>query len=321
MTTTATLRSLRLLLPCLIAAVAACGDDASGGADAGAGVDAALVPDAAPAADAAPPIDAAPPAPVYGRIRLVEGVNAYGPYGGATAQLTRGALASFHQVTQDDGTCRLLELVPAFCEAWCDGVCVATNVCQPWPTWISAGDLSFAGLKEAGVGLAFDGYQYYAPQVIPAELFDPGDAVSVSAPGAEAPAFTLPAPGVATLQAAITNDEITLANGADHTFTWTPAGVGDARVRLTINANNAGHGAPYAAIIECDTADTGSVTIPRAMIEAFPETTRWEYCAGSDCPFSFATRYTRGTAATAGGGELELVVGSERAFWVRHGAL
>ena len=61
------------------------------------------------------------------------------------------------------------------------------------------------------------------------------------------------------------------------------------------------------------------MTIPRAMIEAFPETYHWDACAGSDCPMSSALRYRSG-AVEVGGGTLSLLVGSEVRFYVVHPA-
>lgn len=66
------------------------------------------------------------------------------------------------------------------------------------------------------------------------------------------------------------------------------------RLRLTLNANNRGHGAPYQGIIECDIDDArGEVTIAKSLIVAFQSTHRWEICVGNDCPPSTVARYRR----------------------------
>lgn len=276
--------------------------------------------DPADSPDAGPQPDAGPTLPSFGYIRLAEVDGTWGPSGTARAQMVLSGLPVWHLEEAAQGACRLLRFQPAYCDTWCDGVCVEPNVCQPWPTYANAGTLSFTGVKGA-VSLSFDpGWGYATAAVPPDDLFDPGDEVTVNAAGAEIPAFSLTARGTAALQSpTIVDDEVTLANGADFTFSWTPAG-GDARVRLTINANNMGHGAPYAAIIVCDVADAaGAVTVPRSMIDVFPATMAWEACAGSDCPPSSLFRYTR-AALPQGDGELEFLVGSERLFGVNHAA-
>lgn len=48
------------------------------------------------------------------------------------------------------------------------------------------------------------------------------------------------------------------------------------RVRLTLNTNNGGHGAPYYGIIECDVPDAdGQVTVAASLIDQFPEVSPW----------------------------------------------
>jgi hypothetical protein len=103
--------------------------------------------------------------------------------------------------------------------------------------------------------------------------------------------------------------------------TWPPATTPTTtgtRVRLELNANNRGHGFPYTAIISCDVADSaGEITVPTALLDAFPDTRAWTVCAGSDCPPSRLTRYRRATAPV-GEQEVELEVASTFAFGVDH---
>ena len=124
------------------------------------------------------------------------------------------------------------------------------------------------------------------------------------------------APAVAPLVSDV-EQTVTLAGGADRTFTWQPGG-NATRVRLSLIADNECHGCPWRAVIECDAPDTGSLTVPRAMIEAFPET--HPFCAGSDCPTSSLARYARTTAAVPGGGRVALEVASEAVFWLERAA-
>jgi hypothetical protein len=228
-----------------------------------------------------------------------------------------GAEPSWHQVAMTAGACVLKTFAPQSCDPFCDGICVGPNQCEPWPTGVSAGTLGITGLKVAvNIPPATDGWYYY-PNVPPPDVFDPNAAITASASGGVVPAFSVQARGVTTLQAQIPGGKITLAPGQDHRLTWTPA-TGDARVRLTINSPNAGHGQPYRAIIECDVPDSaGELTVPRAMVDALPELTAFAICVRIDCPPSVLLRYTRGTASVPGG-HVDLTVGDQMIVGVDH---
>ena len=227
---------------------------------------------------------------------------------------------SFHREVQRSGDCRLLTFKSARCDTFCQGVCVDTNVCKPFPTRLSAGPLSFSGIKTP-VTVPPNTANYYVPDPpVSGDLFDAGATVTVKAAGAEFKAFSLTGNGVPALETtALVNDEIKLDDNSDYRFTWTPSGNPQARLWLTLNANNLGHGAPYEGIIECDAADTGSLTIAKELIKPFPDTFRWEICAGRDCPLSSALLYTQ-TQGLADGRKVTLTVGSRRSFFVLHRA-
>jgi len=307
MRTTTALLLLALALP------AACGDD---GGDSSDGPPAAVDggPDAAPGADGAP-------ATTIGELQLVETRAPWGASGVLDGVFVAEGLPRWHTEVATGGTCRLLRFQAAFCDPPCSGFCREGNVCLPFPTFTDAGRLTVTGAKApitADPGpYGFVGHGYGAS--LPADLFDDGDLLTARFAGGPLPAFEVAARGVAPLVVTLANDELPLPNGADVTFRWTAAPAGaDTRVRLTLNANNAGgHGSPYAAILECDAPDTGSLVIPRAMIEAFPATYRWEVCAGSDCPLSSATRYRRGAADLAAG-RVDFLAGARVSFWIIH---
>lgn len=270
-----------------------------------------------PGADLRPPGDG----PIFDDlVSGVEVLRATGPYNAfarAYASFYKAGAAGFHREVMRKGACRLLTFKPAFCDNPCQGICVDTNQCRPFPERVSAGNLTLSGLKVA-VTLRPDAQNYYYNQgVLPADLFAEGAALGVSASGGTVPAFSLTTRGVAAplASASIVNHEITLKDGADYAFSWTPGADPDARVRVTLNANNRGHGMPYEGIIECDAPDAaGAVTIDKDLITAFPQTFRWEICAGRDCPLSSARRYRR--AATGGGVTFSAV--AERLFFVLH---
>jgi hypothetical protein len=290
--------------------LAACGDAGSSGRDAAPDVDAGAEP------------DAGPDGPRVGEIRVVEYTTPFGdgPLGMVSGELWEPGFTGFHTEVMSAGGCRLLEYQPSLCDPVCEtGFCV-DGECRDWPA-LDAGTLTVDGLsREVAIepeAYPFSGYGYMA--WFQDDLFAEGDEITASAPGAEFPAFSLAARGVAPFELDLDDDELDMPNGADKVFTW-PAGEADERMRVTINANNGGHGQPFAAIIECDApAAAGTLTIPRAMIDAFPETYRWDVCAGQDCPQSTAVRYRR-DSAEVGGGTLPLLVGYQVGFYVIHPA-
>lgn len=300
---------MRLLLLALVL-LGGCGDDDDGedaGRDGG-------TPDAGPDPDCGTPPDPGA-APTLGRVAVFEDESPWDGRASIRGDFAAGGPVVWQTETGREGDCRLLELEtsPEGCDL-CETLCVG-GVCEPFPDPLSAGTITLTGAN-VPVTLTYDYGFYYLYELVP-DLFDAGDLIGVSASGDEVPAFALEALAPpALVSAELQDDEILLSDDEDFVFRWTPAGC-DARVRLTLNANNAGHGLPYAAILECDAPDTGSLTIARALIQGFPPTYRWEACAGSDCPLSSLARYTRDETALAGG-TVELLVGSRVLFWVRH---
>ncbi len=279
--------------------------------------------------DAGPPRDAGNPDPIFetsrGTIRVAEGVyvseeEGPRPFGRLSGAIATAAPVSFHTETMREGNCRLLTFQVAQCDPYCDGICVDTDECVPWPTYVSAGRIDFEGLASSVALVPEPPINYYNPTSypIPEDLFDACDAITATAAGGDVPAFEVTAFGVDDLSPDVTGVNITLDDEDDFTLTWEPSGC-ESRVRLTLNAPNEAHGLPYTAIIECDGPDTGSLTVPRSLIEAFPPTSGQAICVLIDCPLSTFTRYTRGTASI-GADEVELVVASELQFGVIHAA-
>jgi hypothetical protein len=179
------------------------------------------------------------------------------------------------------------------------------------------GRLAAAGLH-ASLVLSPDSNGYYPDnRILPADLFDDDAEVGVAASGGDLPAFSLATVAVSPIEAAIEEFSVTLIPHQDHVLHWTSADDG-ARVRVTLNSNNLGHGQPYFAIIECDVPDSaGGVTIPAALVDAFPESHAWEQCVASDCPRSWIRRYRIATSAVPDG-EVALIVASEMDFDLEH---
>jgi hypothetical protein len=277
--------------------------------------------------DAAPAEPRLDDEPRRGVIQILEVDGASGAYGIAQAAYleapTRMRFVHYAQIvvvhaqteTMREGACRLLENEPQFCTD-CDGICVGPEICEPLPVYASAGTLDVTGLNVA-LSLAPGQYWYSSQGAVPDDAFESDAIIEVAASGATIPAHTVAAEAVSTLVADLGDEPVTLTDGADLTIRWTPE-PGDARVRLLLNANNEGHGNPFAAIIECEGPDNGALTVPRALIEAFPPVQPvLPGCEGSDCPASQLTRYRRSEVAVAGS-RVVLTVGSERQFLLAH---
>ncbi len=240
------------------------------------------------------------------------------PSGLVRAVFYDGRPARWHREVMRSGACVLKRYTPALCQPACaDGLCVDTNVCEPWPRAVDAGRLTISGLAVA-VRIAPMSGQYYPDGPLPVELFADDATVGASLVGsADFPPVELTTTGVPPLIVSLPQRKLVLDHGADFTMRWTPSG-GPSRIRLTLNSNNQGHGAPYLGIIECEADDAaGEITIAAALIDGFPETRAWTVCAGSDCPPSTIRRYHRATIAV-GDHDVALEVASEVAFGVDH---
>ena len=279
--------------------------------------------------------DAPPDEPVFddglraGVVQVLEAEGVGHAYGIAQAAYleapTRMRFVHYAQIvvvhaqveTMREGACRLLEHQPPFCTA-CDGVCVAPEVCEPYPTYASAGTLDFTGLS-VPLSMAPEQYWYTSQSAVPEEAFADDAAVAVAASGADIPAHALALTAVPRLVTTLGAEPLPLIDGEDLTIQWTSAEVG-ARVRLLLNANNIGHGNPSEAVIECEGPDRGVLTVPRALIEAFPAADGSKFCVGSDCPLSLLTRYrTSSTTIGAGNGDrVVFTIGSQREFLIVH---
>jgi hypothetical protein len=228
----------------------------------------------------------------------------------------------YHRLEGSEGACRLWTYEVGSCGT-CDGLCNADGDCVPYPAQLSAGAVTVEGLSQ-GVVLEEQPYGYYPAAALANELFAAGDEVTLSAAGGgDVPAFSLAARGVDAIDMALRPgfdggdvDSLTIEDGDDLVLVWSPV-VPGTRVRLEILSNNAGHGLPVDAMIECESDDAGRLVVPRAFVEAFPQKPYQNACAGSDCPPSALTRF-RSDRAEVGGRAIELRVEARRQFIVIH---
>lgn len=307
-------RPLAAALTLALLATAACGGDDA--------VDPPATADAAPVADADPLApDAAPPVPdeaLVGGLYLAE-VAGEPAYAVIQARFGDAPLPRFLTEADTAGACTLWVREPTQCMPECEGFCVGDFMCRPFPRNAGAGDLTVTGTTRPLTLRDLSDY-YELQGEYPTDLFAPGASITLRAAGGDVPAFTLVETAPAPLVGGPAADELDLNGDGDVRVTWTPADPGG-RVRLVLNANSSGgHGSPYAAVIQCEVDDAvGEITVARALLDAFPETFRWEICAGRDCPLSELTRYRRATA-TAGDGVVGLTLAAKRSFFILHAA-
>jgi hypothetical protein len=282
----------------LATVLAACGggDDDGGGA-----------PDAAgPGEDDAGAADRATDhvANRAGWIELVEDASV-----GSTmsAGLRDGADVPPATLLASQGECEIWThpLAPASCDPPCtDGFCVAEDECTRFPQVASAGTITITGATEA---LAFTsgefGYQP-DPDIPPADLFADDAAVSATAPGDEAPGFTLAAAGVPPLVADLDLESdvtLVLEDGVSREVRWTAESRGTIQVGLQVGW----HGAVYEALMVCESDDDGSLVIPGELVSQFPRASN-----GMEQHGSWIRRLERDRVATDAG-TIELVVASQ----------
>ncbi len=211
----------------------------------------------------------------------------------------------FNAVDTVEGSCRYLSFAMGHCDPPCnwDEVCTPSDVCEGYPTGMSAGTLTVDGLAaevEVEPEEWSPGY-YYGPWDLPEDLFGPGDAVTATLAGADFAGATMAAVGVASMDTDLAADGLDLVDGADLEVTWTPGPDPNACVEVVINGVNQAHGLPLMDIIECVGTDTGSMIIPQALVEAFPYGLHEDICVSHDCPPSEITRFSRQTVDTASG--------------------
>lgn len=219
------------------------------------------------------------------------------------------------------GDCVLYETDPSFCDPECtDGLC-HEGECKPFPELLSAGTLRVvagSALIESEANAPTFWGPVYREELLTALVA--GDQVAFCAGGAEAGGFGAILQAVAPLAGALPDDGVLeLVDGGDLVVSWD--GGSDARVRLTLNADNASHGQPFPAVIECDAEDTGQLVVPQELVESFPTVPRPPdgevVCAGSDCPPSRLVRY-RAARVAEDDLEVEIRVESAVEFWIEH---
>jgi hypothetical protein len=213
------------------------------------------------------------------------------------------------EVAKTEGSCQLEKPSVPFCDPACEGgeVCVANDACQAYPTGHSVGEVRLDGvqlvagaspvtLKEIAAA-----YQPPAGTAFAYPPFAEGDDVTLTAAGGDYMAFQLSAKGVAPLT--LSSSDFEIATGKALTLTWAAAQApqqSQIHVRLEISH----HGGGSRGVVECDTDDTGALTIPSALLDELVE------LGVAGFPTLVVTRSTTGSASIAVG-QVNLVVSSK----------
>lgn len=239
-----------------------------------------------------------------GSIELVED--------GAIGTMTTAALRDRAQLPTasllaSQGECEIWThpLAQASCDPPCaDGYCAATDECVPFPVPVDAGTITVTGLTEA-LSFASGEFGYQPdPEFPPEDLFAADAAITATAAGGDADGFTLEAQGVPTLVADLDlefDTTLVLEDGVDREIRWTAEDA--AAIQLGVQVG--WHGAVYEALLLCESADDGSLTIPGDLVTQFPRASN-----GLEQHGSWIARVTRDTVTTDGG-PVELVVSSQ----------
>jgi hypothetical protein len=162
----------------------------------------------------------------------------------------------------------------AFCDPPCEAgyfYCTADERCVPFPVHRSVGTIELAGLLqpvtiEPG---EYGTYWGWEDEIDPiADLFRPGDAITVTASGAAGvPPFSAVVGGVSDMITDIGGSYV-LVDGEDNLFSWTPQGDGST---IELVLEKGWHGAPGSDVIYCTAEDAqGSIAVPASLVASFP---------------------------------------------------
>ncbi|MFH1464039.1 MAG: hypothetical protein ABIO70_06620 [Pseudomonadota bacterium] len=204
------------------------------------------------------------------------------------------------RVTVTEGECELAVLqscsggCPSDCPA--DTYCLGGEACVDAPVVGDAGTITLSGTSRT-ITLEKLTDVYGDTQQEPAELFEPGDTVTLEAPGADLPAFTATATGPAPLEATLPCETLPSPD-EDFTITWTPSGEHGARVRWEMLQEVHLAMGPR---LRCETEDDGSLTIPASLMQAYLQSERQTYVL---------SRYTRDQVEITAGHPLDFEVRS-----------
>ncbi len=194
-----------------------------------------------------------------------------------------------------------------FCATPCgsSAVCVENDMCKPYPMSQTIGTVTATGIATASGDATFtmdpiaNTYQPPASMPLAYPAFREGEKLElVSSGSAFAPSFTVGTRGVAALN--ITNTTIALQSGTPLALTWIAPTATGSKIHIKLDISH--HGGSKGKI-ECDVADSGSVSIASGLI------TQLLGLGAAGYPTIIVTRATTGSAAIAAG-RIDLVAAS-----------
>lgn len=173
------------------------------------------------------------------------------------------------ETAQTDGDCKLLTPRVPYCSTPCGSgaVCVEDDTCVADPTSHSVGTVTVTGLRTTAGASSFtmtaikNAYQPSGDTTLAYPPFAEGDAVTFAAAGGDFAAFSLTSKGVTPLE--VTSTALELKSGVPIALTWTKGGLSDAKIHVKLDISH--HGGTKGQI-ECDTDDSGSLTISAALV-------------------------------------------------------
>jgi hypothetical protein len=175
------------------------------------------------------------------------------------------------EVAQTVDKCTLSTPRVPFCSTSCGGsaVCDDDDHCQAYPTKKSVGDLHVTGLKTSDGSSDFtiaanDKTKIYQSPTLPFPAFAEGDEIKVQASGSELSAFTITTHGIKALE--LTSSNLQLSSGNAVELKW-PAAASASASSIHVKLDISHHGGSK-GMIECDTDDSGSLTIASSLVSA-----------------------------------------------------
>jgi len=204
------------------------------------------------------------------------------------------------RITRSADGCDLAVLEPCTgdCKPPCDdgSYCTEAAGCVEAPRFADSGTLTLGGLAVA-VSLEPEGNGYPDSWGLPADLFGPGDPITLDAEGGEHPAFTAGTTGVEDLDATLPCEDVPSSKQA-FSLQWTPPDAAGVRIRWEMTQDVHLSQGPR---IRCEATDGGSLTVPAELMDA--------YVHGKKHGLTL-TRYTVDVVEIPGAGAFAFEVGS-----------
>ena len=185
-------------------------------------------------------------------------------YAAVSGQVADGVVpTTILEELETNGDCVLWRQVNPFCDPPCEAgsACDFDGSCIPYPANQSVGTVTVSGLVQE-VEMEPNPVKSYQDTSLPNPPFESGSAVLLTAGGDELESFRLDGFGVGTLK--VDSSEWIIVEGEPLEIAWTPEDDGPGRILATLNIDQHGNSP---VTMHCDLPDTGSATIPAALLE------------------------------------------------------